>query len=217
MPRNLILLSFFLFLSCQNGSLTPGVGESDTYISLMEELNSVLSTNEETFSGIQETNSFASFEISKIISINQLDENWAYISVPEFDVDSFFEWTEIIKTLGIIRNYQGQVEYDVEITFILATNHNYYSESEFPLTELYYFTDYPEGYDEGITVNYFKDDFRMSAFIQGNFNEFNKPKLSFEYQNALFHASNWSPFQYIGSGYGLGNITAEKVGEFPDF
>lgn len=216
MKRNLSLLFLFLFLSCQNGSLTTGVGKSDAYVSMVEDINRILSTREASFSNIEGVSSFASIEINQVLSLTKLDENQAYLSVPEFGIDTIFERTEIIRTRGSIINSPGEPEYQIEFIFIFATNQNYYSESEFPLSELYYFIDFPGVFNEGISVRYLNEELSVDTVVPGDFSEFNGARLSFEYQNALFYARNANN-QYIGNGYGLGNVTAEKVGQFPDF
>lgn len=213
--KYLIVISLLLF-SCQGGSITPGIGGTDKYISLVERMNEEVSLHQTMFQGIKESENFSDFTIKSIISIDQKDLNSAYITVPGLNIKASFNKTEIIKSILTGFDQNGTLTH-VEVTFIFATNGEYYSQSQFPLEEVYYFIEWPELFaDSGVlSVRYSNDEIILIADSKGQIKRIGSV-LSFEYYGYEFNAYT-KQFDFIGSVYGSGNIEAQKVGEFPQF
>lgn len=217
MRSTYLLFLLVLILGCQNGSLTNGVGQTMEYVSLIERMNEQMEMKSDLFEGLEGVSSFTDFEITGIESIDQLNSSSAHFSVPGLEIDSFFNRTEIIRVR--VRSIENQNP-TLFVNYLIATNNKYYSESEFPIEELFAVLGFTEldnnDLSNRLTVEYYKDRLAIYSGLKNDQIQKNGSRLSYEFSEYQFAAyQDYNIF--IGTGLGSGYIQAEKLGEFPDF
>ncbi|RNC85899.1 MAG: hypothetical protein ED557_03770 [Balneola sp.] len=224
MHRLSILLLTVIFLNCTHGSTTPGVGESEKFIALAERMNEELFMSQKSTRFTDGKNSFVEFRVRSVESVFQGGISGASIKIPSFGIDEVFEFTEVLMLELEIRTVENpDVISIINTPFIAATKEQYYSESEFPIDELFYALEFlssgslSEFDDRIVFVDYLKNQFQWSSIIfSERINEENGVyKFSFSGGTFTF-CENFRCDPFV-TGIGNGELNASKLGEFPDF
>ncbi len=143
LSRSVLFIIFFL-CSCKGGFLSPGVGETNEFASLVDRVNELSSFNQHNFDIERNENSYAKFEVSGIISVDQIGLNTGMISIPEHNLKKEFNKAEILRVNSDITNEEGEFIARITITYLIATKDVFFSEANNNISEIFYVAQIPE-------------------------------------------------------------------------
>lgn len=145
MTLNRLILFLIVFLySCKGGFISPGVGETDKFASLVDRMNEMASMSQINLNVETNEGSYAKFEVSGIVSIDQIGLNTGVFSIPEHNLKKEFNKAEILRVYSDITNEQGEFIARITITYLIATKDIFFSEADGDIKEMFYVAQIPE-------------------------------------------------------------------------
>ncbi|MBO6621598.1 MAG: hypothetical protein JJ892_00755 [Balneola sp.] len=145
MTLNRLILFLIVFLySCKGGFISPGVGETDKFASLVDRMNEMAFMSQINLNVGTNEGSYAKFEVSGIVSIDQIGLNTGVFSIPEHNLEKEFNKAEILRVYSDITNEQGEFIARITITYLIATKDVFFSEADGDIKEMFYVAQIPE-------------------------------------------------------------------------
>lgn len=217
MIKRILIVSYFFLFACEGGMLTPGVGETDKFTSLTEKMNNDVRLKESALQQLQTNTNFVDFKVTGVTSIDQISDNEADVSFPEYSIATRFEKTEVIIVEGLFSDDRGDF-FRRPITYLLGTNDTYYSESELSIDKLLVVIEYPllDNWRLPLIINYFHNPLVFVYTGSQNNIEQTQGGFSFKFNQYQFNVTQ-NNREYFDSTIGSGRISATKIGQFPDF
>ena len=226
MIKKILTISCLFLFSCEGGgSLTPGVGKTDKFASLIEKMNQDVAFTMNSLNQTTSDNKFVNFKITGIELIVQTVNSLGYISVPDLRIEESFDKTELLRVETETRNEAGDIISVRTEKYLFATKGKYYSEigSIAPIEDLLIVGEIPLLPDPSRTVLIvicFTNNLILDEILDDQVIQQEGSLLSYQFQNLLFDFRVRGDDVVDGSineAFGSGYISAERIAESPRF